>query len=264
MPSPLPGMDPYIEQPDVWSDFHGRLAEQISGELNKVIQPRYVARLTPRVTYEIVEIERPRGVRPDVGVWGRRDDAGGLGGPQTAVLTPPPAHSRVALELPLRLFTVEVLTAGELELITAIEILSPVNKRPRHEARRMYLRKRRELLRSAVHLIEIDLLRAGRRPPLDEPVPAAPYYVVLSRDEHRPTVDVWPIQLCDKLPTIPVPLAEPDPDVPLDLSAVVAAVYERGGYATLIDYSQPPPPPAFSDADSAWLDEHLRAAGVRK
>ena len=79
------------------------------------------------------------------------------------------------MELPLRLFTVEVLEAGELELVTAIEILSPVNKRPGREAHDEYLRKRRELLRSAAHLIEIDLLRGGaaaaagasrsRRPP---------------------------------------------------------------------------------------------------
>ena len=70
MPSPLSGMDPYIEHTDVWSDFHGRLPEEISSELNKVIQPRYVARLMPRVTYEIVEIEKPRSIRPDFGSLG--------------------------------------------------------------------------------------------------------------------------------------------------------------------------------------------------
>ncbi len=143
--------------------------------------------------------------------------------------------------------------------MTAIEILSPVNKQPGREAQDEYLRKRRELLRSSVHFIEIDLLREGRRPPLECPVPLAPYYVVLSRVDHRPDVDVWPIQLCEKLPTIPVPLVEPDPDAALDLGAVLAAVYQRGGYATLIDYSQPPPPPSLSEAESAWLDEHLRA-----
>jgi hypothetical protein len=111
-------------------------------------------------------------------------------------------------------------------------------------------------------LIEIDLLREGRRPPLERPVPVAPYYVVLSRAKRRPYVDVWPIQLCEKLPAIPVPLVEPDPDVALDLGAVVAAVYGRGGYATLIDYSQPPPPP-LSAAESAWLDEQMRARKFR-
>jgi hypothetical protein len=144
------------------------------------------------------------------------------------------------MELPLRLFSVEVLETGTLQLVTAIEILSPVNKQPGHEAHGDYLRKRRELLRSAAHLIEIDLLRAGRRPPLDRPVPLAPYYVVLSRVNRRPLADVWPIQLCEKLPTVPVTLLEPDPVAPLDLGAIVAAVYERGGYGDLVDYSAPP------------------------
>ena len=71
MPSPFPGMDPYIEHPEIWSDFHGDLAAQIRADLNKVIQPRYVARLVPRVTYEVVEMDRPRSVRPDVGVGAR-------------------------------------------------------------------------------------------------------------------------------------------------------------------------------------------------
>ncbi len=250
-------MDPYIEHTEVWSDFHGDLAAEIRAELNKVIQPRYVARLVPRVTYEIVEIDKPRSVRPDVGVWGPRSGTKIQREGQTAVLAPVPVENLVPMELPLRLFTVEVLEAGTRELVTTIEILSPVNKQPGREASEEYLRKRREMLRSSVHLIEIDLLREGRRPPLERPVPVAPYYVVLSRAERRPYVDVWPIQLCEKLPAIPVPLFEPDPDVALDLGAVVAAVYERGGYATLIDYSQPPPPP-LSEAESAWLDEHLR------
>jgi hypothetical protein len=166
------------------------------------------------------------------------------------------------MELPLRLFTVEVRETGTLRLVAAIEILSPVNKQPGHEAHDEYLRKRREFLRSGAHLMEIDLLRAGRRPPLERPVPSAPYYVTLSRVDRRPYVEVWPVQLREKLPTVPVPLLEPDPDVPLNLGAVVARVYERGGYAVLIDYSQPPCPP-LSDEDATWLDAHLRAQRAR-
>jgi hypothetical protein len=180
-----------------------------------------------------------------------------------AVVTAAPVESLVQMELPLRLFTVEVRETGALRLVTAIEILSPVNKRPSHEAYHEYLRKRRELLHSQAHRIEIDLLRGGQRPPLERPVPPAPYYVTLSRAGHRPYVDVWPIQLWEALPVLPVPLLEPDPDAALDLGATVTTVYERGAYARLIDYRQPPPPPALSDAETAWLDEHLRAQKVR-
>ena len=259
MPSPFPGMDPYIEHRDVWSDFHGGLAEAIRAELNTIIQPRYVARMTPYVTYDVVEVAQLRQVSPDVSVWKSLSDRESP--TQTLqVITPAPVKSMVALEVPLRLYSVEVRTTRNMELVAAIEILSPVNKRAGHEAYKGYLRKRRELLRSEAHLLEIDLLRGGTRPPLQTEVPAAPYYVTLSRVERRPYVEVWPIQLEEKLPVLPVPLLEPDPDVPLDLSAIVMAVYERGAYAALIDYQEPPP---LAEAESRWLQQHLQALGLR-
>ncbi len=262
MASPFPGMDPYIEDPEIWSDFHGRLPEHISGDLNQVVQPRYVARMVPCVTYDLVEIEEHRSVRPDVAVWQTRTLGEHPGG-ATAAIAPAPAQSLIPMEIPLRLYVVEVREVSTLRLVTAIEILSPVNKRPGHEAHRDYERKRRHLMRSGTHFIEIDLLRGGDRWALGRPVPSAPYRVVLSRFEDRPRAEVWPIQLQDPLPVLPVPLLEPDPDAPLNLAAIVKAVYERGGYASLIDYSQPPPPPPLPDADAAWLDQHLRACGRR-
>ncbi len=262
MPSPLPGMDPYIEAPDIWSDFHGDLAAEMRAELNRVLQPRYVARLTPHVTYEIVDIAERHNIRPDVGVWQPQPPSGTRAN-EVAVSTAAPVESVVEMELPLRLYTVEVHETDTLRLVTAIEILSPVNKRPRHEAYHDYQRKRRALLRSEAHLMEIDLLRDGERPRLTRPVPPAPYYVTLSRVNRRPYVDVWPIQLWEKLPILPVPLLTPDPDAALDLGAVVAAVYDRGAYARLIDYHRPPPPPALSDIEVIWLDGHLRTQQVR-
>jgi hypothetical protein len=259
MTSPFPGMDPYIEDPEIWSDFHSDLAGEIRAQLNPLVQPNYVARLTPRVTYDIVELVQTRGIRPDVAVWQLKllkESA-----TEMVVIPPAPAESMVTLELPLRLLTVEIHYTATLELVTAIEILSPVNKRPGHDAYRDYRRKRQELLRSSAHFMEIDLLRGGTRPPLEKPVPAAPYYVTLSRADRRPHVAVWPIQLWDELPLLPVPLLEPDPDVPLDLAQAVTAVYQRGGYTSLIDYSQPPPSPPLSDEETGWLAE---AIGVKR
>ena len=89
-------------------------------------------------------------------------------------------------------------------------------------------------------------------------MPPASYYVSLARMDHRPYVDVWPIQLTARLPVLPVPLSTPDPDVPLDLGEIVRAVYERGGYATRIDYRQPVPPPPLEPEQQAWM-EHLLA-----
>ncbi|MBI2877211.1 MAG: DUF4058 family protein [Candidatus Tectomicrobia bacterium] len=262
MPSPFPGMDPYIEQPALWPDFHSDLASEIRARLNQLVQPRYFARLTPYVTYEVVEIAEVRSVRPDVGIWQPQPPTGELA-VGVAMITLAPAKSLIPLEMPLELYSVEIRATEGRYLVTLIEILSPVNKRPGHEAYQDYQRKRRDLLRSAAHLLEIDLLRGGERPPLERPVPLAPYYVVLSRADHRPTVEVWPIQLADKLPVLPVPLLEPDPDVPLDLGAAVAAIYERGAYGLQIDYRQPPPPPPLAEKDAVWIDGLLYEKGLR-
>ncbi|MEZ4735862.1 MAG: DUF4058 family protein [Caldilineaceae bacterium] len=105
--------------------------------------------------------------------------------------------------------------------------------------------------------MEIDLLRGGKRTPLEITPPPAPYYVTLARADHRPYVDVWPIQLETRRPVLPVPLYAPDPDVPLDLGNVVRSVYERGGYVARIDYRQSPPPPALTDEQAAWVADLL-------
>ena len=256
MPSPFPGMDPYIEHPNVWSDFHSDLAGEIRALLNPIIRPRYVARLVPLVTYDLIEVAQTRGIRPDVAVW-LSDSTQSTSGGAAVAIPPAPAESTVVLEMPLRLLSIEIHLVETLELVTAIEILSPVNKRPGHEAHTSYLRKRRELLRSEAHLMEIDLLRGGIRPPLERPVPSAPYYVVLSRVDRRPNVAVWPIQLQDELPILPVPLLEPDPDVPLDLGAAVTSVYERGGYDSIIDYTQSPPPPPLTGNEIEYIKSIL-------
>jgi hypothetical protein len=250
-------MDPYIEIPKLWSDFHHDLAAELRAQLNRTVPSGYVARMDASVTYDIIEIRETRTVRPDVAVYQHPASAESGRGGLATVPTIAPVESTIPLEVPLRLYRVEVRWLDQEQLVTVLEILSPVNKRSGHEAHDEYLRKRRDLFRSGTHLIEIDLLRAGGRPPLETPVPKAPYYVTLSRVERRPKVDVWPIQLWTLLPVLPVPLREPDPDVPLDLGAVVASVYERGNYAAQIDYNQPPPPP-LSAEESAWVAARLR------
>lgn len=258
MQSPFPGMDPYIESKRIWSDFHHGLADEIRARLNAQIQPDYYATAVTYVAYDVIEVAptKPQAISPDVSVWqtGLNTRVPGA----VAVIDPPQAQSMALLEVAVRLANVEVREAGTDTLVTAIEILSPINKRPGRE-REKYLRKRRELLRSEVHVMELDLLRAGERSPLETPLPAATYYVTLARADYRPYVDGWPIQLDARLPVLPVPLRTPDPDVPLDLGAIVQAVYERGGYATRIDYRQPIPLPPLAPTQQAYVEKLLMA-----
>lgn len=256
MPSPFPGMDPYIEARREWPDFHSDLAGEIRARLNIALQANYYATTIVYTAYDVIEIAQrdTHSISPDVSVW--RTTTGPSAVAAVAVIDPPLAESQIPLEVEVRLANVEVRETGTDRLVTAIEILSPVNKRNGAQ-REKYLRKRQELFRSDVHVMEIDLLRSGKRSPLTITPPPAPYYVTLGRARNRPRVHVWPIQLHDRLPRLPIPLIAPDPDVVLDLGAVVHEVYERGAYARRINYSQPVPPPELTPEEQTWVDELL-------
>jgi hypothetical protein len=156
--------------------------------------------------------------------------------------------------------TVAIRNVEHHHLVVVIEILSPTNKRG--EGYREYLRRRDRFLGSDVHLLEIDLLRKGRRVPMEEPLPPTPYFVFLSRAEQRPFTEVWPITLDQPLPEIPVPLLPGNPDAKLDLQPALATVYDECGLNYMIDYTKPPRI-QLSPEQAAWADEYLRAAGLR-
>jgi Protein of unknown function (DUF4058) len=164
------------------------------------------------------------------------------------------------MPVPIPHFFVEIRDRLGRRLVTAIEVLSPTNKRG--VGRQEYLRRRRRLLRSEAHLVEIDLLHAGRRIPMERALPPAPYYVYVGREESRPMTDVWPIRLDQPLPQIPIPLLEGDADVMLDLQSALTAVYDISDYSLEIDYRKPPGVP-LTPEESAWVVHRLHAAGLR-
>lgn len=259
MPSPFPGMDPYLES-DLWADLHQCLAGAIRIQLTPRLAPRYVARLVTTVVADQPLPDAVEVMYPDVEVLRRPPP--GKGGAAVAVAEPPvvlaPLEVFTVMPLPVKLVSIEVRDTRNRVLVTAIEILSPVNKRG--QGVDTYRRKRNAILTSAVHLLEIDLLRAGQRPPMLERLPAVSYFVFLSRAGRRPHTEVWPIRLRDPLPTVPVPLREPDPDVPLDLQAAFSTCYDEARYDLDVDYSGPPEPPLF-EADAEWAAGLLSAVG---
>ena len=165
--------------------------------------------------------------------------------------------------MPVEYARIEVRTVRDQVLVTAIEVLSPATKRAGAEGADAYEKKRQELFRSTAHLLEIDLLRAGRRPALARPLPPAPHFILLSRVQRRPHSDIWPLARDAPIPLVPVPLRHPDPDVSLDLGLALRDVYRHARYDVEIDYQQAPPAPDLSADDAAWLDAHLREHGLR-
>ena len=117
-------------------------------------------------------------------------------------------------------------------LVTVLELLSPSNKQAGYD-RDAYIAKRRHYLLSDVNFVEIDLLCGGPRMPIEELSPCD-YYVLVKRASDWTRAGVWPIRLRDVLPPNPIPLRAPDPDVRLDLQAVLHSVYDRAGYRNRI------------------------------
>ncbi len=254
-------MDPYLEG-EMWQEFHDRLANQISAQLMPLVAPRYVALLGKKYVFDrslgIHDLPPHKAIYPDVHVAQPRQPPA-RPTPEKSTLT----ISEPAVELPnleeISQLTVEIRDLAGRQLVTLIEILSPANKIG--EGARDYEEKRLELLKTKTHLLEIDLLRRGQRIQLVGAPPVAHYYAYLSRVQRRPNTQVWAISLDDRLPTIPVPLLKPDPDVPLDLQAALNACFDLVGYERLLDYRLPPPPPDLPEAAMAWVRNRLKSAG---
>lgn len=263
MESPFPGMDPYLELPSLWPDVHHRLVTVLCDHLQAQIVPRYVAQITPYVTLEQIEIAPTRrAIVPDVGVYERGTFEQSSG---TVVADAPPLLGTATMEIPTRYARIEIRAVNDERLVTAIELLSLVSKRPGADAADAYEKKRQELFMNGVHLLEIDLLRGGRRPTLirPSPLPADLYFVFLSRTERWPEIGIWPCDLRKPLPNVPVPLRHPDPDAVLNLTAVLQQVYRNARYDLQVDYRDDPPPPELNTDDAAWLDARLRERGLR-
>ncbi len=248
MPSPFPGMNPYLERAAVWSDFHARFIPQAADALAGQVAPRYFVKVGEHVyLHERSADERKPLGRPDVSVH----PAGDAAARGVAVATSSPAPSAVFIPDPVdevRVPFLEVRDRTDRQVVTVVELVSPANKTTGAD-RDQYWNKVRTVLKTGASLVEIDLLRGGPRLPWRD-MPACDYYALVSRYPTRPRVDFWPIALRDPLPVIPVPLSPGDPEASLDLQSLVHRIYDAG-YFSLFLYDGPPEP-ALRPDDAAW------------
>jgi hypothetical protein len=248
MPSPFPGMNPYLEQDDVWEDFHASLIPTLRELLERGIPADYIVKIETRLyIHELGDEERH--------FLGRADVAVATQTAQRATTAARALKAPLYLRLPdvdiHREHFLEIRDRRDRRLVTVIEVLSPTNKTPGPD-RDQYLAKRREILGSRTHLVEIDLRRGGVRPSL-QGLPDCDYYVLVSRYLDRPDVAVWPQSLRDPLPTIPVPLSEPSELVSLDLQQALHQAYDAANYGKYIYADRPQPP--LRPSDAAWAEQ---------
>lgn len=260
MPSPFPGMDPYLEDPAFWEGFHLVLMTECMYQLAERLPDGYVANVGERVQLISTLDEAAAQYLPDVvvtkepfrGDAARRtgDDWGG--GPAVAV-APVVIPSIDAIEV--REAYVKIQRLPDYELVTSVELLSPSNKFG--EGIGEYRAKRRALVGQGVHVAEIDLLLRGTRTELARPLPPGDYFALIFYGDRRPDVGVYAWGLRDPLPEIRVPLRRPDPDVRLDLAAVVTSAYDRGKYRRKLRYSAGPPA-TVPRAAAEWVTSTAR------
>ncbi|MCP4164872.1 MAG: DUF4058 family protein [Chloroflexi bacterium] len=248
--SPFPGMDPYLEAPDLWPDVHSSLMNIFRELLSPQLAPEYAAELETQLVVDRVDDRSDAYiVRPDVTVKKIAETAVY----ETSfppVSGPEPITVRVPQDLPTRLISIKIRHRDHKKLVTVIELLSPVNKR-NGKGRQVYIEKRSGYLSSPVHLVEIDLLRMFPRMPYDDPLPPADYLLMICRRGERPDADVWPVHIRQRLPTLPIPLLDPDPPAQLDVEEALRITYQRARYDLRIDYRQPPEPP-LAEAEAEW------------
>lgn len=259
MPSPFPGMDPYLEQSAFWSSFHSRLVVALADAIEPQLSPQYYVEVETR-TYRSEEGDESLLVGiPDAIVFSERSSTST---PESepmledaAAIATQPRPERVAVPLPqvTNERYLEVREIGTDEVITAIEVLSPKNKRG-GDGRTAYEKKRRAILGSATHLVELDLLRGGQPMPLLGVRTKTPYRILISRSHQRPAADLYSLALQQKLPHLPIPLKPGDPEPIVLLQDIFNGVYDRARYASRIDYRQPVPPPALSESARQWVE----------
>ena len=260
MPSPFPGMDPYMESPDEWKSIHTRLITRIGDALSGKLDAagsRYRAQVQESLFLHDPPAPRRKFAEADdcvvVGVPDHFD-----GGGNGVALAEP--SLRVKFEDALgveRYHYVEVRTGREERVVTVIELLSPTNKQ-HADSRATFLNKRVELVRNGVNFLQIDLLRGGPRLLTPEVAPHDYDAMLIRGDSWDAAIWLWSLR--DPLPTLPVPLLKPDGDVALDLQSVLNETYDAANLRPFI-YRRPPVPP-LDAGDAGWAEQRLVSAGV--
>ena len=262
--NPFPGMNPYLERPELWHGVHTSVIAGMQRWLAPRLRPEYMVRIEERMyVSEEMDGEGLRQARlPDVMVL---DDGAGAS-TSIAIAEAPRSKDAIPVRVPYqdeqRQRYLEVIRVSNREVVAVIELLSPSNKSsPGREA---YIAKRNQVFHSMSHLVEIDLLRSGQPMPVIGDVPPSHYRILVTNARNTDAVaDLYPCSIQSPLPHFVMPLVEGSEGIAINLKPIIDEVYILGSYDRDIDYDQDPNPP-FSDADHAWIDQLLRSQGLRK
>ena len=264
MQSPFPGMDPYLEDPSIFPDFHDGFIAYLREAIQPDLPEPYYAALGRRAWVEVSE----RFVGPDVNVLAPGSRQPSRWTTASAEMATMEVTTPIVITVPHdeqseTVIEIYIGRGTDRRLVTAIEVLSPINKRPSEKGRDLYLRKQAELLDSQCHLVEIDLLRGGTHTKavpearLKRKVPSFTYHVCTHHFDHFEDFLIYPIHLPDPLPTISIPLLPGDGEVALNLQKVFERTYAAGPYHREVDYAQAVPLPEMTPEQAKWVRERF-------
>lgn len=249
MPTPFPGMDPYLERPGLWEEIHTALIVAIQHYLTPLLRPKCRAAVEQRTYLSLISpknelIGKPDGMSTTPNPTSSSPISSVLVLEQPLVADQPLAEEIIERYLEIRDTTTH-------EVITAIEILSPTNKES-HEGRQQYEAKRRKVLASATSLVEIDLLRGGKpfamRVGNSGEEKLSDYRIVISRSWQRPSADIYLFSIRQRIPSFLIPLRPGEQEPVLPLNQILHDLYDQGGYDMAIDYREAADPP-IADED---------------
>lgn len=257
MLSVFPGMNPYLENPEFWTEVHMRLIVALANAIESDLNPNYRVAIEKRV-YTSVPEDVVRVDIPDLMVVSSSSNS-------PAISTIPTSDLSTTVILPIP----EEMREGYLEIrdiptgavITIIEVLSPIKKR-RGQGQDAYLSKRNEVLATTTHLVEIDLLREGEPMIMLGNAPVSDYRILVSRAQQRPKAQLYSFNLQQAIPVFSLPLKPTDAEILVDLQSLLSQIYNQARYDMAIDYRQEPIPP-LKPANRSWTNELLQASGLR-
>jgi Protein of unknown function (DUF4058) len=266
MPSPFPGMNPYLECSDLWTELHHRLITALANAITANLSFEYRVAIEKRVYTVVPEDSVLIGI-PDASVVSQstvsQSTVRSPGGTLSTMTANSDQSTTVMLPIPeeVRESYLEIRDGATRAVITAIEVLSPANKRP-GKGRQTYETKRDRVLESATHFVEIDLLREHLPMPILGAAPITDYRILVSRASQRPKAQLYAFDLQQPIPVFALPLKPSDADLAVDLQGLLFEIYNQARFDLAIAYTEEPVPPLKAPAQ-AWADELLKAKGLR-
>lgn len=295
MPIPFPGMNPYLEHPDLWPTVHQKLIQAIASHLSHQLEPLYQVRICERhyqvsgedslvvgspglswrshrehpyqeqanqelnrsASRQVVQTGVHLGIPLHTSAIASISEA--KTPPATSHRSQPKRPISVLIPVPQKIYEtyLEIVNpAGE--VVTVIEALSPKKKRP-GRGRSLYERQRETIFGSPTHFVEIDLLRGWDPPSIYGPDESDDYRILISRSEQRPRAELYIWNVTESIPEFNLPLSGSD-EIALSLKPMVDKACDRTDL--LVNYQNPPLPPLRFE-ESLWLEEFLQQVGMR-